>query len=282
MFSFGNRDDAPESGPQGSEALLGFQLVPLPPAASFSSGTLNLDSDETLLPTQIVPVPTTAENATGSESSKLTRQRTQAKGQAKQKSKRAPKSEAAPKLRVKKASKQGRKPRMQAKRGRSDKGASSRPKTAKRKTCESEDDETVVFRKTDLEKSFSWPDRLMQMAAKHINSNPGRYHLQVFSEFSGAGTAEVAMSAIANASGAVFTNPLGLSVVHQSDWDKTAQTALLNNSDQTTHIFGDIKDVCSDEMKQKVDRKVAVEVTRLCIGVSLFIYFGVWAYNQIV
>lgn len=96
---------------------------------------------------------------------------------------------------------------------------------------------------------------------------PKRVHVQAFSEFSGAGTAEVSLKALASAAsvcmGSDGPNPLSVKVMRQSDWDKTAQTALINNSDVDTRTFGDIMDMCSEEMKQKANRKVAVEATGL-------------------
>lgn len=48
-------------------------------------------------------------------------------------------------------------------------------------------------------------------------------------------------------------------VIYQSDWNRQAQRALLNNAG-TSHVFGDIEHACSEEMKEKSHRKVAVEV----------------------
>ncbi len=48
-------------------------------------------------------------------------------------------------------------------------------------------------------------------------------------------------------------------VINQSDWNRQAQRALLNNA-RDSHVFGDIESACSDEMKEKSHRKVAVEV----------------------
>ncbi len=51
---------------------------------------------------------------------------------------------------------------------------------------------------------------------------------------------------------------LSCKVMYQSDWNAQAQRALINNANDS-HVFGDIEDVCSEEMKEKSHRKVAVE-----------------------
>ena len=87
-------------------------------------------------------------------------------------------------------------------------------------------------------------------------SNFGKVHVQQFSEFSGAGTAEFALKALASA----LPDKLSARIMHQSDWNKAAQNSLINNSDADTHVFGDIKEICSDDMNRKTSRRVAVEV----------------------
>lgn len=47
--------------------------------------------------------------------------------------------------------------------------------------------------------------------------------------------------------------------MYQSDWNSSAQTALINNGTSESHVFGDIEDACSDEMIERSRRKVAVE-----------------------
>ena len=83
-------------------------------------------------------------------------------------------------------------------------------------------------------------------------------HMQMFTEFSGLGTPEFSMKALSAAAPAV----LQVKVRSCCDWDTNCQTALVNNSDPDTHVFADIADVLTDEMKSRVQRKVLVEVPR--------------------
>ena len=121
------------------------------------------------------------------------------------------------------------------------------------------------FVKTPLETLFHWPKHLMNIVAKMKHdeldskdcSKP--LHIQLWTEFSGCGTAEFALDAITSAA----QNNMSMRVMSQCDWDNAARTALINNSGPDSHIFGNIQDVCSSEMLAKTSRKVAVEVFQL-------------------
>lgn len=89
-------------------------------------------------------------------------------------------------------------------------------------------------------------------------------HVQLWTEFSGAGTPEFALKALASQ----VPEHLSMQVMSQCDWSPTAQTCCINNSDKDTHLFSDIADIMSEEMKARAERRVAVEVA--------WFYFHMW------
>ena len=129
----------------------------------------------------------------------------------------------------------------------------------KRVSVAAEGEETADdhFLSTSLKGLFSWPRRMIDTIFSRIPKPDQKIHIQQFSEFSGAGTAEFAMTALAAAAPDILSSRM----MHQADWDNSASRALINNAEDDSHIFGDIKDICSEEMKRKTSRRVAVEVT---------------------
>ena len=102
--------------------------------------------------------------------------------------------------------------------------------------------------------AFAWPGHLMKLLlSKHPPES--RLHLQLHSEFSGAGTAEIAAAAISNASQGMLT----LDVVSVGDWDATAQTALLSNTSGATHVFSDIAQVCDAGLVTECQARLPVK-----------------------
>ena len=81
-------------------------------------------------------------------------------------------------------------------------------------------------------------------------------HVQVYSEFSGAGTAEISAKALA----AAAPESLEIDVVSVADWDNIASSALMANSSSNTHVFGDIASACSEKMQRLCERPVGVKV----------------------
>ena len=116
------------------------------------------------------------------------------------------------------------------------------------------------MQETDVKALFRWPALMMDELRQHLPAQGGKpLQVQMFSEFSGAGTAEFAMSALAAAAPGL----LSCVVVRQGDWSSAAETALINNAQKDTHIFSDIEDISSVPMKSKTSRRVAVEAPRL-------------------
>ncbi|CAE6937046.1 RSN1 [Symbiodinium microadriaticum] len=142
-------------------------------------------------------------------------------------------------------------------------------KVHKEKKERKEPNKTAVFLAggdKPLASAFAWPFHLMKLLlSKHPPEK--RLHLQLHSEFSGAGTAEIAAAAICNASQGMLT----VDVVSVGDWDATARTALLSNTSSATHVFSDIAQVCDAGLVAECQKRVAVkvlmtssDVTRAC------------------
>ena len=114
----------------------------------------------------------------------------------------------------------------------------------------------VSFKTTPLESLFQWPKFMMEKVLS-LNKHQRPVQAQVWTEFSGAGTAEIALDALA----AAAPSKLQAKVISQADWDRSSQTALLGNHGQSVHLFGDIAGLCSEEMITEAELRVAVEVT---------------------
>lgn len=133
----------------------------------------------------------------------------------------------------------------------------SRKKKAKvTVTAAGEEAANDEFLSTSLKDLFSWPRRMIETIFNKMSKPGEKIHIQQFSEFSGAGTAEFAMTALAAAAPDILSSR----VMHQADWDNSASRALINNAEDDSHVFGDIRDICSEEMVRKTSRRVAVEV----------------------
>ena len=105
-----------------------------------------------------------------------------------------------------------------------------------------------------LAKAFQWPQHLTQQLLQHHPPDKP-LHVQLYSEFSGAGTAEFAAQALEAA-----CDPLCVDVVSVADWNTNAATALVANTGPETHVFGDIAEVCSEKMRRLCDRPMCVKV----------------------
>ena len=96
----------------------------------------------------------------------------------------------------------------------------------KKQRVAGEDDNTTltgtdILSETGLVESFKWPQMLMKHVISKgvIDSDDTKIRVKMFSEFSGAGTAEVAMKALA----AAAPDRLSCEVVHQADWNSSCQ-----------------------------------------------------------
>ena len=120
------------------------------------------------------------------------------------------------------------------------------------------DTPVVTFGETHrLSRAFQWPQRLMR-SLLGTQERRQDLHVRLHTEFSGAGTAEVAMEAIASASCGKIT----FDTVYAADWDASSQAALLTNVAKapSCHVFSDIGGLMSEEMKDRVDQMVPVHV----------------------
>lgn len=126
---------------------------------------------------------------------------------------------------------------------------------------------------TSLKDLFSWPRRMIETIFNKMAKPGQKIHIQQFSQFSGAGTAEFALTALAAAAPDILSSR----VMHQADWDNSASISLINNSEDDSRIFGGTKDICSEEMVRKTSRTVAVEVTvcKLLPCLSCLVSIGV-------
>ena len=138
------------------------------------------------------------------------------------------------------------------------------PKKRKNEKKDTEDDvrpEDITMTETPLKQLFQWPEHMTRMFFNDCcDSQKKPVHVQLWTEFSGAGTPEFALNALASQ----VPEHLSVKVMGQCDWNNAAQTCLINNSDQETHLFGDIAGVMSEEMKARAERRVAVEAALLC------------------
>ena len=109
-----------------------------------------------------------------------------------------------------------------------------------------------------LKDAFSWPTKLTQCLNDNFtNKLPDRVHVQLWTEFSGAGTPEVALEALGNA-----YPGLSMGAMSTGDWDVNAKLALVANTPAKTHIFGeDISKVLPAHVKEQCDKRVPVEAS---------------------
>lgn len=132
------------------------------------------------------------------------------------------------------------------------------PKASSPKIQSPEVTPTLTFGESHrLSRAFLWPHRLMNCVLPQCHLKKP-VHVRLHTEFSGAGTAEVSMQGIASASNGMVT----FDPISAADWDATSQKALLNNvaNNHQTHVFSDIGDIMSPEMKDQVDLLVPVKV----------------------
>lgn len=149
------------------------------------------------------------------------------------------------------------------------KGSSSKPprkpKTRSGLEKPTEIDESYskeLYKRTALEGCFHWPRAMIdQVCSGHAKGK--HVHIQLSTEFSGAGTAEFAAKALCESS----NGKLSCQVLGCADWASNSKHALIKNCDASTHVFGDIAGVCPSEMMTKANRKIAVTVTLLNFGV---------------
>ena len=294
----------------GSGGVVDLQLVPLPSTTSRSSaqlfrpmsaGTMDIgfqplpiplcDSDSLQEAPESLPHPKTMPRKRQGKGCKTdkkeskSRTRNSAKGSTSKGPKRSkvPK-EPEPRKRVRKTMKPKRTKNGEHK----SKPVKSRAKDVKK--TEANDQVETEFKETELKELFRWPSCMMNHVLGHLTPKAG-VHMQMFTEFSGLGTPEFSMKALS----AAAPDILQVKVRSCCDWDTNCQTALVNNSDPDTHVFGDIAAVLSDEMKSRVQRKVLVEAPRkrkqntlcmhkivfggqnisLCFGLCLF--FLLWS-----
>ena len=146
--------------------------------------------------------------------------------------------------------------------------SAKRPSTSKQSTCVLDD---LAFKQTQVEEAFHWPQVLLESFAEGRMDQPHMsepVHIQMWTEFSGAGTPEFALEALAAA-----TDKLTAEIISTGDWGTNPQTTLMNNTDSKTHVFGDISDVLTDEMRMLAERRVPVEVTCPPVEVIHYILF---------
>jgi hypothetical protein len=134
------------------------------------------------------------------------------------------------------------------------------PKKQRKEKKETEDDvkpEDITMTETPLKQLFHWPEQMAKVFFTDCcDAQKKPVHVQLWTEFSGAGTPEFALKALASQ----VLEHLSMQVMSQCDWSPTAQTCCINNSDKDTHLFSDIADIMSEEMKARAERRVAVEV----------------------
>lgn len=142
------------------------------------------------------------------------------------------------------------------------------PKKQRKEKKETEDDvkpEDITMTETPLKQLFHWPEQMAKVFSTDCcDAQKKPVHVQLWTEFSGAGTPEFALKALASQ----VPEHLSMQVMSQCDWSPTAQTCCINNSDKDTHLFSDIADIMSEERKARAERRVAVEVA--------WFYFHMW------
>ena len=211
---------------------------------------------------------TTAEPKAKLKAKAKTTAKNKSKSTASAKAKAKPTASAKAKARAKKLAKSRAKAKAAAKlkkpKTRQVRGAKPKEqKVHKEKKERKEPNKTAVFLAggdKPLASAFAWPFHLMKLLlSKHPPEK--RLHLQLHSEFSGAGTAEIAAAAICNASQGMLT----VDVVSVGDWDATARTALLSNTSSATHVFSDIAQVCDAGLVAECQKRVAVKAGLLTL-----------------
>ena len=133
-------------------------------------------------------------------------------------------------------------------------------------TCDKDDNDTSSkFKETNASRLFKWPGKMIQkIFSEKPNGKP--IHVQLWTEFSGAGTAEVALNGISSACHLLTSQVMG-----SADWAPHSRMALINNStDASQHVFGDIADVCPSSMLEKAKRNVALTVPQQHHYVTMF------------
>ncbi len=133
-------------------------------------------------------------------------------------------------------------------------------------TCDKGDNDTSSkFKETNASRLFKWPGKMIQkIFSEKPNGKP--IHVQLWTEFSGAGTAEVALNGISSACHLLTSQVMG-----SADWAPHSRMALINNStDASQHVFGDIADVCPSSMLEKAKRNVALTVPQQHHYVTMF------------
>ena len=179
--------------------------------------------------------------------------------------KKASSSRTFPKRRVKKGQTQKRSKGSHSKPSRK----VSKPRSRFEKKTEIDDCYSKeLYKQTALEGCFHWPKAMIdQVCSGHAKGK--RVHLQLSTEFSGAGTAEYAAKALCESS----NGTLSCQVLGCADWASNSKHALINNCDASAHVFGDIANVCPSEMMAKANRRVAVTVTFLETDVVFFYHY---------
>ena len=81
-------------------------------------------------------------------------------------------------------------------------------------------------------------------------------HVRLSTEFSGACTAEFALQAVSNAS----DGKISAEMVSSADWGVVPQRVLKANAGEKSHVFQDIASIMTNEMKERIDRMVPVQV----------------------
>lgn len=249
-----------------------FQLVPLPQssaAAAACGGTVDLGFSDTSSLLPIVPVdqcPTTLKERVDNQVKPKSVPKKPRKGSTNStRSRRTfqkPIHANATDVKRSKKTKKTAITKTKGVRTRSARGTKGKGKGLKPKRSEEQKEKPAndVFKETELKKSFQWPRVVMQKVLQEMEyevQELGPTHVQLFTEFSGAGTPEFSLAALSAAAPQWLTS----CVLHQADSASTPQRALLNNRSETAHTFGDIEELCSKQMLQKTQRRVAVEVT---------------------
>jgi len=276
MFNFIDGSCAADGEHEQSLGVTQFQLVPLHhpnPNAFVFSGTFSENQESSV---GILPQPLQFEESvpqsgkpTGSRAGTRTKASNR-KGKGKGRSTRTVKSL----KRVQKVQKSGQ--NRMARR-------STRKPPVKMLHSETTYDDPK-FKETNASRLFKWPGMMMQKIFSE-NAAGKPVHVQLWTEFSGAGTAEVALNSISSACDVLTSETMA-----SADWATNSQMALINNcTDEHQHVFGDIADVCPSSMLEKAKRKVALTVPQhqhatrmfLCMCVCILRIFTSLSFCQI-
>lgn len=210
MFRFSADDSAPSSGAADATAaddFMGLQLVPLPtavPQMNFNPGT-GIDGGGSgslqLVPLPLPAVPKPGDSSANGEQPKQQKKKQKDGVQKKRKKDATDTTVQQRKLRKgitkKKKSKSKREKRSKAKAKAKPKSTGGTQRTAKGRSEQCAND---LLQETSLVESFKWPQHLLGKIfsmLQYKEKDHKHLHIQVFSEFSGAGTAELALQAIA-------------------------------------------------------------------------------------